>query len=43
MKVYVKFLLNMFMKVEKNLLLKMNIKIKLNFFSHNKLNIQPRT
>ena len=40
--VYVMFLLNMLIK-KTNDFLNMNIKIKLNFSSHNKLKFQPRT
>ena len=43
MKVYVKFLLDMLMKIKMNLLINMNIKIKLISFSHNKLKFQPST
>ena len=43
MKVYEIFLLNMLMKTKMNLFYNHEYKIKLNFFSHNKLNFQPRT
>ena len=43
MKVFVIFLLDMLMKPKTNLLYKNNMKIKLNFFSHNKLKFQTRT
>ena len=43
MKVYAKFLLNMLMKAKTNLFYKDEYEKKLNFFSHNKLNFQPKT
>ena len=44
MKVCAKFLLNMLMKIKTNLSHEhKNKKLKLNFFSHNKLNFQPTT
>ena len=43
MKVFVVFLLNILMKKRMNLFLNMNLKLKLNFFSYNKLKFQPRT
>ena len=44
MKVFVIFLLDMLTGTKMNLFfINMNIKIELNFLSHNKLNFQPRT
>ena len=43
MSVFVIFLLNKSMKTQMNLFYKHEYKKKLNFFSHNKLNFQPRT
>ena len=43
MKVYVIFLLNMLMKTRVNLFYKYEYKIKIKFFSHNKLKFQLRT
>ena len=45
MKVHVKFLLNMLMKLKKNLFCKHDYKNKNKFFSHSKLkfNLEPRT
>ena len=43
MKIFVLILLNMLMKLKRNLFYKLEYKKKLNFFSHNKLKFQTRT
>ena len=43
MKVYVKFLLNMLMKIKTNLFYIYEYKNKINLFNHIKLKFQPRS